>query len=293
MNVFITGGTGLIGSAVVAELRAHGHRVTGLARSDAAARALSDAGATAWRGGIADLDILKAGAHDADGVIHLAFGHDFSSDEAIARAVAEESQALQALGEALVGTDRPFVTVAGTPWIPGRVSTEADRPQVPGPFGGRVRSVDAVLGLASRRVRSSAVRMPRTVHHQGKGGFAGLLTDVARKTGVSGYPGDGSQRWPAVHALDAAVLFRLALESAPAGTVWHAVADEGDRVLDIATVIGRRLELPVESVPPEHFGPLGPIFLMDQPSSSAHTRETLGWRPSHPGLLGDLENLSA
>ncbi|WP_241682994.1 hypothetical protein [Actinomadura sp. J1-007] len=148
-----------------------------------------------------------------------------------------------------------------------------------------------MLDLASRGVRSTAVRLPRTVHNQGAGGFAGLLTGIARQTGVSGYPGDGEQRWPAVHALDAAVLLRLALERAPAGSVWHAVADEGDRVRDIAAVIGRRLGLPVESVPPETYGPLGPIFAADQPSSSTRTRRTLGWEPKHPRLLEDLENI--
>jgi nucleoside-diphosphate-sugar epimerase len=151
----------------------------------------------------------------------------------------------------------------------------------------------AILDLASRGVRSTAVRMPRTVHNEGKGGFAGLLTKIARRTGVSGYPGDGTQRWPAVHALDAAVLFRLALELAPAGTAWHAVADEGDAVRDIAAVIGRRLGLPVESVPQETYGPLGPIFATDQPASSARTREALGWKPAHPSLLADLENIQA
>jgi nucleoside-diphosphate-sugar epimerase len=149
----------------------------------------------------------------------------------------------------------------------------------------------AVLALASRGVRSTAVRLPRTVHNEGKGGFAGMLTEIARRTEVSGYPGDGTQRWPAVHALDAAVLFRLALETAPAGSCWHAVADEGDAVRDIATVIGRRLGLPVEAVPAETYGPLGPIFAIDQPSSSAHTREALGWNPTHESLLRDLENI--
>ena len=149
----------------------------------------------------------------------------------------------------------------------------------------------ALLDLASRGVRSTTVRLPRTVHNRGEGGFAGLLTDAARRDGVSGYPGDGTQRWPAVHALDAAVLFRLALESAPAGTQWQAVADEGDAVRDIAAVIGRRLGLPVASVPEQTYGPFGPIFAMDQPASSAHTREALGWQPVHPSLLEDLENL--
>ena len=293
MHVFVTGGTGLIGSAVVTELLGHGHTVLALARSDASALAVKSAGAESLRGDLTDLDALRAGAAQADGVIHLAFGNDFSSADAVARSVAEESAAMAALGEALLGSDRPFVTVSGTPWVPGRVSTEADPLPTTGPVAGRGRSVMAVLGLASRGVRSTAVRLPRTVHNEGKGGFAGLLTEIARRTGVSGYPGDGTQRWPAVHAVDAAVLFRLALETAPAGTTWHAVADEGDAVRDIATVIGRRLGLPVETVPQETYGPLGPIFATDQPSSSAHTREALGWQPTHPSLLADLENLQA
>ncbi|MFD0578773.1 Rossmann-fold NAD(P)-binding domain-containing protein [Dactylosporangium darangshiense] len=224
-------------------------------------------------------------------MIHLAFANDFSSADALARAVAEESAAVATLGEALVGSDRPLVTVSGTPWVPGRVSTEADPVPTDGPVGGRGRTVMGVLGLAARGVRSTAVRLPRTVHNEGKGGFAGLLTGIARRTGVSGYPGDGTQRWPAVHALDAAVLFRLALQGAPAGSVWHAVADEGDAVRDIAAVIGRRLGLPVEAVPQETYGPLGPIFATDQPSSSARTQEGLGWKPTHPSLLEDLENI--
>ncbi|AJC53018.1 SDR family oxidoreductase [Streptomyces sp. 769] len=291
MRVFVTGATGLIGSAVVAELLGNGHTVLALARSDASALAAEAAGAEPLRGALADLDVLRAGVTQADGVVHLAFGNDFSSPEALAKNVTEESAALATLGEELVGSDRPFVTVSGTPQAPGRVSTEADPVPTDGPVGGRGRAVTAVLGLAARGVRSAAVRLPRTVHNQGTGGFAGLLTGIARRTGVSGYPGDGTQRWPAVHALDAAVLLRLALEQAEAGSVWHAVADEGDRVQDIAAVIGRRLGLPVESVPPQTYGPLGPIFATDQPSSSAHTRQTLGWEPKHPSLLEDLENI--
>jgi len=291
MRVFVTGGTGLIGSAVIAELLDNGHTVLALARSDASALAAEKAGAETLRGGLGDLDVLRAGAARADGVIHLAFGHDFSSAEAVGRAVAEEGAALQAIGAELVGSERPLVTVSGTPYAPGRASTEADPVSTEGVVGGRGRSVISVLDLASRGVRSTAVRLPRTVHNQGAGGFAGLLTDIARRSGISGYPGDGTQRWPAVHALDAAVLFRLALERAPAGTCWHAVADEGDAVRDVATVIGRRLGLPVESVPAETYGPLGQIFAIDQPSSSAHTRKALGWTPKHPGLLEDLENI--
>jgi len=291
MHVFLTGGTGLIGSAVVAELLGNHHTVLALARSDASAQALESAGAEPLRGDLTDLTAVRAGAAQAGGVIHLAFANDFSSPDALARAVAEESAALTALGEELLGSDRPLVTVSGTPAAPGRASTEADPLPTDGPVGGRGRSVMAVLDLASRGVRSSAVRMPRTVHNEGEGGFAGLLTRIARQTGVSGYPGDGTQRWPAVHALDAAVLFRLALERAEPGTSWHAVADEGDAVRDIAAVIGRRLSLPVKAVPQETYGPLGPIFGTDQPSSSAHTRQVLGWEPTHPSLLDDLENI--
>lgn len=291
MHVFVTGGTGTIGSAVVTELLEGGHTVLALARSDKSAQALTDAGARVLRGQLADLDVLRAGAGQADGVISLAFGSDYSTAEALERSIAEESAAMAALGEELVGSDRPIVTVSGTPWVPGRAATEADPLPTEGPVAGRARSVTALLDLATRGVRATAVRMPRTVHNEGKGGFAGLLTDQARRTGVVGYPGDGTQRWPAVHARDAAVLFRLALESAPAGTAWHAVADEGDAVRDIAAVIGRRLGLPVEPVPQENFGPFGPIFATDQPATSAHTREVLGWQPKHPSLLEDLENL--
>ncbi|MEU6840470.1 NAD-dependent epimerase/dehydratase family protein [Streptomyces sp. NPDC046716] len=291
MRVFVTGGTGLIGSTVVAELLGNGHSVLALARSDRSAAAAEQAGAQPLRGGLADLDVLRSGVAQSDGVVHLAFSNDFSSPEALARGVAEEGAALAALGDALVGSDRPLVTVSGTPVAAGRPSTEADPLPTDGPVGGRSVAVMRALGLASQGVRSSAVRLPRTVHNEGTGGFAGLLTGIARQSGVSGYPGDGAQRWPAVHALDAAVLFRLALEQAPAGTAWHAVADEGDAVRDIAGVIGRRLGLPVQSVPAETYGPLGPVFAADQPSSSAHTREALGWEPKHLALLADLEKI--
>jgi nucleoside-diphosphate-sugar epimerase len=286
MHVFITGGTGLIGTAVVAELLAHDHTVLALARSDASAQAVETAGGTPIRGGLADLDVLRAGAEQAEGVIHLAFANDFSSPEALAHSVAEETAALTTLGEVLVGSDRPLVTVSGTPRVPGRASTESDPLSTEGS-----RTVTAILELASRGIRTSAIRLPRTVHNHGAGGFAGLLTQLARQSGVSGYPGDGTQRWPAVHALDAAALFRLALEAAPSGSSWHAVADEGDTVRDIAEIIGRRLGLPVEPVATETFGPVGPIFAADQPSSSTATREALSWNPTHPSLLADLENI--
>jgi nucleoside-diphosphate-sugar epimerase len=291
MHVFVTGGTGTIGSAVVAELLGNGHTVLALARSDSSEQALKGASAEVLRGGLADLGVLRAGAAQSDGVISLAFSPDYHSPEGLAAAITEESAALAALGQELTGSNRPVATVSGTPWVAGRASTEEDPLPLEGPVAGRARSVNALLGLASRGVRATAVRMPRTVHNQGQGGFAGLLADQARRAGVSGYPGDGAQRWPAVHALDAAVLFRLALESAPAGTCWHAVADEGDAVRDIAAVIGRRLGLPVEAVPQENFGPFGPIFAMDQPASSVRTRAALGWQPTHPSLLDDLEDI--
>lgn len=289
MRVFVTGGTGTIGTAVVAELLRGRHTVVALARSDRSAATLASAGAEVLRGDLADLGTLRDGAAKADGVISLAFGRDYSGPDALARSIAEETAASFALADALRGSDRPLVTVSGTPWIPGRASTESDPLPTEGPVAGRARTVTALL--ADPGLRAMAVRLPRTVHDEGKGGFAGLLTEEARRSGVAGYPGDGTQRWPAVHARDAAVLFRLVLESAPAGTAWHAVADEGDAVRDIAAVVGRRLGLPVEAVPQERFGPFGPIFAMDQPASSAHTRAALGWSPAHPGLLADLENL--
>ncbi|GGR26754.1 SDR family oxidoreductase [Deinococcus ruber] len=291
MRIFVTGGTGTIGTPVIAELLSSGHTVLALARSDASAQAIKHAGAEVLRGDLSDLDVLRVGAAQADGVISLAFGRDYSTAEALTRGIAQESAALATLGAALVGSDRPLVAASGTPWIPGRASTETDPLPTGGPVGARSQSIAALFELAERGVRSASVRLPRTVHNEGRGGFAGLLVDASRRLGVAGYPGDGRQRWPAVHALDVAVLFRLVLESAPAGTSWHAVADEGDAVKDIASVVGRRLGLPVEQVPDDTFGPFGPIFAMDQPASSAHTREILGWQPTHPSLLEDLEHI--
>jgi nucleoside-diphosphate-sugar epimerase len=291
MRVFVTGGTGLIGSAVVTELLEHGHDVLALARSAASANKLRAAGAEPILGGLADHNVLRAAVAQADGVVHLAFSNDFSSPEALAAGITEEAAALDTIGTALLGSDRPFVLCSGTPAIPGRVAAESDPPILEGPVAGRSRAVIAALALADRGVRTCAVRLPRTVHNHGDGGFAGLLTQIARTNRVATYPGDGTQRWPAVHAADAAALFRLALESAPAGSSWHAVHDEGDQVRDIVGVIGRRLGLPVTSVPAETFGPLGQIFAADQPASSHETREALGWRPTHPSLLADLENI--
>ncbi len=287
MRVFVTGASGGIGSAIVPELIAAGHDVLGLARSDASAQIITAAGGAAVGGGLGDLGVLIASAEQCDGVISLAFSNDFSK---LREGIAEEGLAMQTLGAALVGTGKPFVIASGTPGAAGRASTEHDPTSIEGPVGGRGRNSLAVLGLATKGVRSAAVRLPRSVHERGVAyGFAGVLIAAAQRTGVSGYVGDGSQRWPAVHRRDAARLFRLALEQADAGTVVHAVADEGDTMLSLAEAIGRRLGVPTEQVPAENFGPLGTIFSIDQPSSSAWTREHFGWVPTHPSLLEDLE----
>lgn len=285
MSVFITGATGNVGSAVLAELLAAGHSVSALARSTESAATLEQLGATPIRGDLGDLDLLRRSAEQSDGVTHLAFNHDFTR---FATAIEEEAQAVTAFGQALAGSGRPLVIASGTPVVPGRPSTESDPPSMAGPAGDRGLNAQVVLNLAAQKIRSSVVRLPRTVHNQGKGGFAGILAAAAARSGVAGYPGDGTQRWPAVHSLDAAVLFRLALEQAEPGTVLHAVADEGDSVQSIVDVIGDRLDLPVQGVPAESFGPLGAVFSVDQPASSAVTKERFGWEPSHPSLLTDL-----
>ncbi|MEV5573698.1 SDR family oxidoreductase [Spirillospora sp. NPDC052269] len=286
MRVFVTGAGGGIGSAVVPELVSAGHEVLGLARSDRSAQVAAKAGATVVRGDLQDADILRTGAAECDGVIHLAFGHDFSR---FAEAVAEEGSTVETFGAALKGSGKPFVIASGTPAIPGRASTEDDPAPTEGPAGGRGRNARTVLGLADHGVRSAVVRLPRSVHARGEqSGFASILIAAARRTGVSGYVGDGTQRWPAVHRRDTARLFRLVLENADPGTVAHAVADEGDPMLTIAQIIGDRLDLPAKSVPAEDYGFLGGVFAVDQPASSAITRERFGWRPTHPSLLDDL-----
>ncbi len=287
MRVFVTGATGGIGSVLVPELMAAGHEVLGLARSDASAQALTTAGAAVLRGDLDDPESLRAGAVQSDGVIHLAFGADFDQFD---KSVARESRAVEIFGVALEGTGKPLVIASGTPALPGRTSTEQDPFPVDGPVGGRGRNAQTVVDLAKRGVRSAVVRLPRSVHAAGgRCGFASVLVDTARRTGISGYVGEGTQRWPAVHRLDAARLFRLVIEEAIPGTVAHAVADEGDAMRSIAEVIGRQLNMPTEAVSAETFGFLGNIFGVDQPASSASTREMFGWQPTHPSLLEDLE----
>lgn len=286
MRVFVTGATGGIGSVVVPELLTAGHEVLGLARSDASAAALTAAGAGVQRGELADLESLRAGAARSEGVIHLAFSNDFTNlDEGIAH----ETAAIETLCAALEGTGRPLVIASGTPVTPGRTSTEEDPTRVEGPVGGRGRAALAALTYAERGVRVGLVRLPRSVHAAGGPyGFASMLVAVARRTGASGYVGDGTQRWPAVHRLDAARLFRLVLEQGEPGVIAHAVGDEGDAMRTIAETIGRELDVPVEEVAAERFGVLGTMFAIDQPSSSTLTRERFGWEPTHPSLLDDL-----
>jgi len=291
MHIFVTGGTGTIGSNVIPELLRSNHSVLALARSQETADSLRTAGAEVIRGELSDHDILRRGAEQTDGVVHLAFGRDYSDASIIAKSIEDETAASNVIADVLKGTKRPFVLVSGTPWIPGRVSDENDPPPTDGLVGARGVAVKNLLAQAPN-LRTIVVRMPRTVHDHGKGGFAGLLTDMARASGVAGYPGDGTQRWPAVHGRDVAVLIRLALESAPAGTSLNAVADEGDTVLSIATVIGRRLGLPVRSLPTANFGPFGELFATDQPASSLLTRQMLAWTPSQPNLLSDLEHIN-
>jgi nucleoside-diphosphate-sugar epimerase len=300
MRVFITGASGWIGSAVVPELVGAGHQVTGLARSDASAAALTAAGAEVQRGTLDDLDVLRSAAAASDGVIHLAFKHDIAFSGGFEAAADADRRAVETFGEALAGSGRPFLIASGTLGLaPGRVATERDG-RDPGSLahlsgGPQTRQATALmtLSLASRGVRSSVVRLPPTVHGDGDHGFMATLVGVARDKGVSGYVGDGSNRWPAVHRLDAAHLFCLALENAPAGSALHAIDDEGVPVRAIAEVIGRHLGLPVAGIAPEdageHFSWLGGFIGVDSPASSALTRELLGWQPTHPGLIDDLD----
>jgi nucleoside-diphosphate-sugar epimerase len=301
MRVFVTGASGWIGSAVVPELLGAGYQFVGLARSDASAAALTAAGVEVRRGTLDDLDTLRSAAAASDGVIHLAFKHDLAFSGDFLGAADADNRAIEAFGEELAGSDRPFVIASGTLGLTlGRLGTESDGHHVDalsaevgdGPRQ-RMANAELTLSLATRGVRSSVVRLPPTVHGDGDHGFIATLVDIARDTGVAGYPGDGSSRWPAVHRSDAALLFRLALEKATGGSTLHAVAEEGVPMRAIAEAIGRHLDLPVAAIPAEqagaHFRWLAAYVAMDSPASSALTRTKLGWQPTHPGLIEDLD----
>ncbi|MCY1020074.1 SDR family oxidoreductase [Pyxidicoccus sp. MSG2] len=288
MRVFVTGATGFIGSAIVRELHTAGHQVLGLARSDKAAELLARAGVEVHRGELSDLDSLTAAARACDGVIHTAFIHDFSQYLANAEI---DRKAVEAMAGALEGSNKPIVVTSGTAGHPpGRTSTEKDAPR--DPAGPRAASEVAVLKTAGRGVRASVVRLPPSVHGQGDHGFVPALIDIARRTGIAAFVGDGANHWPAVHRLDAARLFRLALEKAAPGSTFHGVAEEGIPMRAIAETIGQGLGLPVRGISADeasaHFDWMARFVQLDILTSSAITQAGLGWSPREAGLLTDM-----
>jgi nucleoside-diphosphate-sugar epimerase len=293
MRVFVTGASGWIGSAAVDELLAAGHEVTALARSDASAAALEVKGASVRRGDLDDLASIRAGAEAAEAVIHLANKHDWSD---MAATAAAERAAVQAIGDALAGSGRPFLVAAGVAGLtPGRPATEDDPSPFHGPDSPRGGSENLALEFTGRGVHAVSLRFAPTVHGAGDHGFIAVIAAIARAKGVSGYPGDGANRWAAVHRADAARLVVRGLAKAPAGARLHAVAEEGIPTRDIARAIGRALGLPVTSIAPEqvpgHFGWIGAFFSMDLAATSTATRELLGWTPAGPTLLEDLRTI--
>lgn len=290
MKIFVTGATGYIGSALIEELTRAGHQVIGLARSKESAQKLAAVGIEAHIGSLTDVDSLRRGAAASDGVIHTAYNHDFS---AYATAGETDRQAVEALGSALIGSDRPLVITSGvTVLTPGRLAAETDALDPKAASAPRIPSEEVMQALALQGGRTSVVRLSPSVHGEGDYGFVPTLIGIAREKGVSAYIGEGTNRWPAVHRLDAVGLFRLALEKGTAGSIFHGVADEGVPVRDLAAIIGQHLHLPVVSKSAEeaadHFGWIGAFLSVDCPASSALTRQQLGWQPSQPSLLADL-----
>jgi nucleoside-diphosphate-sugar epimerase len=291
MRIFVTGATGFIGSLIVRELIQSGHTVLGLARSNAAAGALVSAGAQVHRGDLKDPHSLHEGAAISDGVIHTAFIHDFSKFN---ESCEIDRQAIEALGSALAGSNRPLVVTSGTAIVaPGRLITESDTPDSASTSIPRIATEEAAASVARRGVRVAVVRLPPSVHGDGDHGFIPILARIAREKGISAYVGDGLNVWPAVHRLDAAVLYRLAMENGTAGARYHGVAEEGVLFRDIATIIGRRLDVPVVSMTaddaPGHFGWFARMVERNNPVSSRQTQTALGWKPKQIGLLEDLD----
>jgi nucleoside-diphosphate-sugar epimerase len=293
MRVFVTGASGFVGSAVVQELIAAGHQVLGLARSDESAKLLSAAGAEVHRGDIDDLDSLRSGAAMADGVIHTAFNHDFSKFQANCEA---DRRIITAMADVLVGSDRPLIITSGTGLLAGsgQVATEDVAPPAASSAMPRVASEEAAVAAKERGVRALVVRLTPSVHGDGDHGFIPALIDIARQKGIAAYVGEGLNRWPGVHRLDAAKLYRLALEKGIGTGRYHAVDDEGVPMRDIAGIIGKHLNIPVASKSPQeaagHFGWLAHFAAFDNPSSSILTRQWLGWEPIQSGLLADIDS---
>ncbi len=291
MRVFVTGASGWIGSAVIPELLAQGHEVLGLARSDAAAENIASSGAEVLRGDVQDIEVLRSGAEQADGVAHLAFRHDIAWTGRFEEAAASDRRAIEVFGEVLAGTGRALAIASGVAGLkPGGIATERDNPN--DQVSPRAASERVALALAERGVRSMSVRFAPTVHGAGDHGFIARIIDSDRTHGAAGYVGDGENRWPAVHRGDAARLVRLGIEHAPAGSVLHAVAEEGVAMRDVAEAISRRFELPASTISPEEvgarFGFIGQFVGLDMPASSAITRELLGWEPAGPTLVEDI-----